>query len=470
MFPIARVAFVIIGVAAAGVDPAFGSGLHSGTGGGLRNAAWRRGLEMAIEVEAIPLFARQTNRMCSACHVNAHYIELTEMGRTFKLNAYRLTKVDSAQGEIEENTAGGRRELLLNRIPLLGFMLQTSYTATQKAQPGSENGTALLPEQLSLFLGGRISPKTGGFLQITYSQPDGSFGVDNIDFRFADSARVFSKGALVGLSLNNNPTVQDLWNTTPAWSFPWASSSVAPTPAATVLIDGNLAQQVIGVTASTMWNKRIYGEVGVYSSAIAGQKVPLDSAASGTIKGVAPYWRVAFPWSRGKNYSMVGAYGMSAKIYGVTGATNRFTDVAFDFMDQVKLGTRVFALHGTWIHEKQTWDPGEAANVSNTLDTYRMDVQWHPGHRVALMLSPFATSGSSDSVLYVPEALSGSRTGSPNSDGLIGEVDLNPWDNVRVQFQYVAYGKFNGSSQDYDGSGRNAAHNNTLYVVAWLMF
>jgi len=73
-------------------------------------------------------------------------------------------------------------------------------------------------------------------------------------------------------------------------------------------------------------------------------------------------------------------------------------------------------------------------------------------------------------VRYAPEAISGSRTGSPNSDGLIAEVDVNPWDNVRLQFQYVAYGKFNGSSQDYDGFARNAADNNTLYVVTWVVF
>jgi hypothetical protein len=420
----------------------------------------------------VPLFARQTNRMCSACHTNSHYLELTEMGRTFKLNAYRLTKIDSLLGDIQENTAGGRKELTLNLIPLLGFMVQTSYTATQKSQPGTQNGSALLPDQLSLFVGGRISPKTGGFVQVTYSSPDGSFGIDNVDLRFADSARLFSKGALIGLSVNNNPTVQDLWNTTPAWSFPWASSSVTPTPAATTLIDGNLGQQVVGVTANTMWNKQVYGELGVYRSAVVGHSGPLDSTASDAISGVAPYWRVAFPRAQGNNYLMVGAYGLSANIYpaGVTGPTNRFTDVAFDIMDQMKLGLRGLAVHGTWIHETQRWDAGGAANASNTLDTYRADIQLHLAHTFTLILSPFATSGSSDTVLYAPEEVGGSRTGSPNSDGLIAEVDVNPWDNVRVQFQYVAYGKFNGSSQDYDGFGRNAAHNNTLYVVAWMVF
>jgi hypothetical protein len=420
----------------------------------------------------VPLFARQTNRMCSACHTNSHYIELTEMGRTFKLNAYRLSKIDSLLGTIEENTPEGQRQLLLNLVNSLGFMLQTSYTATQKAQPGTQNGTALMPDQLSLFLGGRFSPKTGGFIQVTYDPQAGTFGMGNVDLRFADSARVFSKTAVVGLSVNNNPTVQDLWNSTPAWGFPWASSSVAPTPAATALIDGNLGQRVLGVTANTMWNRRVYGELGVYRSAVVGQSAPLDSTASGAISGVAPYWRVAFPWSGGGNYLMVGAYGMTANIYptGVTGPTNRFTDVAFDFMDQLKFGPRILTFHGTWIHETQRWDAGGAANLSNTLDTYRMDVQVHFEHRFVLMVSPFATHGSTDAGLYVPKPVNGSRTGRPSSNGFLVEVDFDAWDNVRLQFQYLTYTWFNGSSRNYDGFGRNAADNNMLYVVAWLVF
>lgn len=429
-------------------------------------------LARSAEADRVPLFARQTNRMCSACHTNSHYLELTDMGRTFKLNGYRLSKIDSLLGTIEENTPGGRSELLLSLANSLGFMLQTSFTTTQKAQPGTQNGTALLPDQLSLFLGGRISPKTGGFIQVTYDPQEGTFGMDNVDLRFADSARVFSKTAVVGLSVNNNPTVQDLWNSTPAWGFPWASSSVTPTPAATALIDGNLGQRVLGVTANTMWNKRVYAEFGVYRSMAVGQSAPLDSTASGVISGVAPYWRIALPWSRGSNYLMVGAYGMSANIYpsGITGPTNRFTDVAIDFMDQAKFGLRILAFHGTWIHETQRWDAGDAANLTNTLDTYRADVQVHFAHAFCLVVSPFTTHGSSDTLLYVPEPVSGSRTGSPNSTGLIAELDYDMWDNVRLQVQYVTYSKFNGSSQDYDGSGRNAAHNNTLYVVTWLVF
>ena len=40
----------------------------------------------------------------------------------------------------------------------------------------------------------------------------------------------------------------------------------------------------------------------------------------------------------------------------------------------------------------------------------------------------------------------------------------------KLSLQYIIYNKFNGSSTNYDGEGRNAADNNTLYVIGWVVF
>ena len=42
--------------------------------------------------------------------------------------------------------------------------------------------------------------------------------------------------------------------------------------------------------------------------------------------------------------------------------------------------------------------------------------------------------------------------------------------NLRFSLQYTAYETFNGASQNYDGKGRNAADNNTLYLATYLMW
>ena len=42
--------------------------------------------------------------------------------------------------------------------------------------------------------------------------------------------------------------------------------------------------------------------------------------------------------------------------------------------------------------------------------------------------------------------------------------------NLRVGLQYTVYTKFDGSSHNFDGTGRNASDNNTLRVFAWFAF
>ena len=413
-----------------------------------------------------PSFARQTGLACNVCHT--HYPELTATGRAFKLNGYVFRRADSLQGRSPE----GQQNLLLNLVTPLSFMLQTSFTATKKAPPGTQNGVVFFPDQLSLFTGGEVTPHVGGFLQVTFDPQSGALGLDNADFRYANHTTLFGRHTTYGLSLNNNPTVQDIWNSTPAWGFPYGSSAAAPAPSAAAQIDGTLGQQVAGLTAYTLWNGDVYLEAGAYRSAPIGVSRPLDSTAAGVLSGVAPYWRVAFPNTFGKHYLSVGTYGMSLKTFpaGVSGPANRFTDIAFDLSYLLPLGPNSFTTDATWIHETQYWDAGGAANAKNTLNTVRFDAMYHLGHEYAFTVAPFVTTGSTDTLLYAPAPLTGSRLGSPNFSGVIGEVDVMPWQNLRMQFQYVYYGKFNGSRTDYDGAGRNASDNNTVYVLFWLLF
>ena len=83
----------------------------------------------------------------------------------------------------------------------------------------------------------------------------------------------------------------------------------------------------------------------------------------------------------------------------------------------------------------------------------------------------FRTPGNADDLLYnTGEAVTGSATGSPKTSGYILELDWLPRRDVRFLLQYTAYRNFNGSRTDYDGFGRNASDNNTLYVLGWFMF
>src|SRR6202008_574448 len=186
--------------------------------------------------------------------------------------------------------------------------------------PGvAQNGTAGFPQQLSLFYAGKIAPNFGAFFQITYANDSGTMGIDNTDLRFADTMLLADNSPLTyGVTLNNNPTVQDLWNSTPAWGFPFAASALAPTPTAATLIDNGLAQQVIGLGAYASWNDLLYVEFDAYRGLSADAQGKLGITASGppnTLHGFAPYWRVALEHSFGNHYLEIGTYGISAQIF-----------------------------------------------------------------------------------------------------------------------------------------------------------
>jgi len=430
-------------------------------------------LVAAGTARAIPSFARQTKLPCSACHTQ--FPELNAFGRVFKLNGYTLRMIET----IEASDTAGHQDLAINLMPLPSVMFQASETYTARPQPGTTNGTVLLPDQLSVFLAGAITPKVGAFVQVTYDPQSGTIGLDNTSIRYATPISLASRPGVFGLSLNNNPSVEDLWNSTPAWGFPFASSAVAPTPAATTLVDGALAQQVAGLSAYVFWNDAIYAEIGGYRWAPQGASALPSSADSGVVEGVAPYWRVALTRGIGQGEFEIGTYGMTASrqpagyVWG--GFTDRYTDVAFDAQYQQTFANgNSLTIAGTWIHESRSLGASVmdslAAVKAQTLNTFRVRATYHFGQAYALTLGPFMTSGTADSLLYAPGPVGGSRTSSPNSSGLIAELDWNPWMNTRLALQYTAYTKFNGASSNYDGNGRSAANNNTLYLVAWLMY
>ena len=117
-----------------------------------------------------------------------------------------------------------------------------------------------------------------------------------------------------------------------------------------------------------------------------------------------------------------------------------------------------------------TIDRGHPPVAENTLDTFRADASVLTASRIGLTGGFITRWGDSDTGLYAPDPVFGSLSGSPNSTGVIAELSAMPWLNTRIGLQYVWWTKFNGGKTDYDGSGRNAKDNNTLYGYVWLAF
>ena len=276
--------------------------------------------------------------------------------------------------------------------------------------------------------------------------------------------------------------MEDLWNSTPAWGFPYAASSVAPAPAASVLLDGGLDQQVGGLGGYIYYANLIYGALALYRTTNDGIARPLGAGTTPdtVTDGAVPYWRLALHHQWEEHSIELGTYGIWADIHSGqdgSGPTDSFKDYAFDAQYQYIHKPHLFSFQGTWIHEKQEWDAGllsgAAANSSDTLRTFKANASYFYESHAGIIggsLGYFSTTGDTDILLYSPDPIDGSRTGSPDTRGFILEGDFVFMNNYKLSLQYTAYDKFNGADRDYDGSGRAASDNNTLYLLVWLMF
>ncbi len=434
----------------------------------------------ARTAEAVPSFAAQTGQPCTACHVGGFGPQLTPFGRAFKIGGF---------------TQGGGEETLRSKIPFSAMVL-SSFSNTAKAQPGaasthfaSNNNFAI--DQVSIFFGHRVNDYVGALVQATYNgvnaaSPDPAsptFFLDNSDIRVTAPFDYGDSTIRVGISLNNNPTVQDPYHTTFAWGFPYVASPLNLTPGANPLLAGGLAGSTIGATAYAWWNNALYVEFGGYRAMEQGTAKFFGTfPGMGTINGVAPYGRIAYEWNWNGQSAHVGLLGMAAAIQPnyVSGiGSDKYSDLAADASYQyIGDGTHTVTLQAIGLHESQslsaTAGQGGADTSKHGLDQLRFNASYYYMNTYGLTAGLVRTWGTSDATYY------GSRTGRPNSTGLLLEADWipfgkdgswgSPWANLRFGAQYTAFTEFNGAVNNYDGTGRNARDNNTIYLFTWLIF
>lgn len=442
-------------------------------------------LLIPLTSRAVPSFARQMNMQCVACHTE--YPVLTEFGRQFKLGGYTLSTGQSD-------------------APPFAVMLQPSFTHTQADQPGgaapgyNANDNFALT-QASIFYSGRLfgpyatkmfgasnaefANKLGVFMQVTYDGIGKAWSWDNTEFRFADNTTVAGKAVTYGLYLNNNPTMQDPWNSTPAWGYPFTSSHLAPTPAGDTLIDSSVAQQVGGAGGYAMIDNSLYIDLAGYRTLDRHSQKALgvDPEGQTQISGVAPYWRIAFVRPVGPGSLEFGTFGLAADTLpgrDPSAGRDRIVDVGLDAQYQATFEHFDLTAIGSWIHERDRWRASQTLGlVSNRTDRLRdfkatlntlYDKTW------GLTGQYFVKKGDRDALLYADSA-----TGSPRSDGFVLQTTCLPFNkaggpafwprsNVKLSLQYTFYDRFNGAKTNYDGAGANARDHNTLYLEAWTAF
>ncbi len=421
---------------------------------------------------ALPSYARQTGAPCAQCHTIAFGPQLTPYGRQFKLNGY-------VWGE----TKGS---IPLSLMAVAGYN-QTSKDLPEAPAPHFSTNDNFALNELTGFIAGRITQHMGAFIEAAYSGVERHTAWGAFDVRYARTGQLGGKGIVYGVSLNNNPTVTDLWNSTPVWSFPYTGSHLAPGPgAAPVLFDG-ISERVLGPNVYMMIDDHLYLEAGAYKGMSDNwlDKVGLSAEENLHLDGLATYWRAAWQFDKDRSSYSIGVLGLNVKQQPDPAArlTDRYSDIGFDATYQFAGDNGISATGNLlYVHETRHLDAafaaGESDSSANHLNQLQLDatIAWH--QTWVGSVGWFDTTGSNNAGLFPAAEIDGSANGSPNSRGYTLQLEYvpfgktnsfgAPWMNARFGLQYKGYQRFNGGSSNYDGFGRSASDNNTLFVFAWL--
>lgn len=418
-----------------------------------------------FEASAIPLFNRQTGQNCVACHAGGQFPELTPYGRLFKLTGYTI----------------GERTVPVSAMALVSVSkVANTSKSDDPAGDFQKNGTLIFPTA-SLFLGGKVTDNVAAFAQITYDafavqDGDGRFhghsSADNIDLRYADRFIDPSRDLIVGVSANNNPSVADPWNTAAAWM----QYVPVPSPTSSRFVDGNAPYpgfaaggNIAGLTAYAFWNRSVYAELGAYGTSkglLSFMSAGVPETDKTRLDGLSPYWRLAYNREWGAHTFMLGTSGMSARIFDdpldPSAGSHKFRDVGVDAQYQYLLDPHAVTAQAAYTRNRVV--DGNRSSVFRAKLTYVYQAKY--GGSAGL----FHLTGTTDPAGIDPTRVSGNATGDPATRGWTAEAFWTPIQNLRLGVQYTAYGVFNGSSTNYDGAGRNASDNNTLFLYGWLAY
>jgi hypothetical protein len=290
-----------------------------------------------------------------------------------------------------------------------------------------------------------------------------------------------------------------------------------PSPTSHQFVDGSAPYpgygsggNIAGLNAYMFWNQTVYAELGAYRTADKGlsfMRAGVSDADKTRLSGVNPYWRLAISREWGPHNLMVGTSGMVAHVYDAGANTGdaanlgTFRNTGLDAQYQYLLDPHTVTVQ--LAHMRQAQDhsantfaggapgfflsdgvtPIAAASPSDTTNTFRAKVSYIYRARYGGSLAYFNRTGSTntlnqssgyDATGAITSAdstrVTGNLRGNPATRGLTYEAFWMPWQHVRVGAQYTVYSVFNGASSNYDGFGRNASDNNTLFLYAWYSF
>ncbi|BAP89290.1 putative high molecular mass cytochrome c [Burkholderiales bacterium GJ-E10] len=467
-------------------------------------------LGLTAPAQAIPLFARQTGHNCAACHIS--YPELTAYGREFKLNGYTF-------GEAQP-------------IPL-AFAMMGEYDTMPSVKSGAGASSAGLNHaqfvQYSVFFGGRITDNLGVFGQMSGSGAGmpgtSSFSptVDNTEARYVHrftNSGSLEPEAVLGVYVNNDYTMQDVWNAVPAWRFPWFPYSNYPSPLVgpgipgTFLDNFSVPGATVGIGTYLWWHKTIYAEFALRrntngalsefnwgNGANPGGLATTASTNPNNVGGFqgeavdnyAPYYRIAYSHDWGYNSVEAGLFGTDARTCVIqvtgsnaafgsstcsTGATpnafNYYRDIGIDSQYQYNKGEPwVYTASGSYIIEHSN----QIANGfgDSTLKEFNVRGTAYYNRQYGLTVGWTDFTGQSSGGAYQFNDATGTPvagSGNPATTYWTLEANYLPMQDLRFSLMYQAFTKLDGYTSGIPGyaGNTNPSDFNRLTGAIWWVF
>jgi hypothetical protein len=188
---------------------------------------------------------------------------------------------------------------------------------------------------------------------------------------------------------------------------------------------------------------------------------------------------------------MVGTTGMIARVYdgqsisdpSNSDSYNRIQTTGLDVQYQYILDPHTFTAQLAYMQQVTDYSPNTMASdpslgdptltpygPSDTINTTRLKLAYTYLAKYGGSVSLFSADGTSNALSQDLTRVTGNLAGNPGTSGFTLEAFYLPIQNLRLGAQYTAYDKFHGASSNYDGFGRDASDNNTLFVYAWFAF
>jgi hypothetical protein len=293
-----------------------------------------------------------------------------------------------------------------------------------------------------------------------------------------------------------------------------------PSPSSSQFIDGaapypgyGVGGNTSGLTAYAFLDEHLYLEAGAYRStrgALAFMKLGQPTSNLTRLQGNAPYLRAAWNLAWGASTLMIGGSTMTSRVYDDPAAPDpttlhRFRDSSVDAQYQWLLDPHALTLQAVATRQLHRYpdflagqvpafvdaqgNPLPPSSPSDVLRLLRTKASYTWRATYGGSVSYFDLSGTTNtlnqssgydpltgtittsSAAAAPSTrVNGNLTGNPRTTGETLEAYWLPWQNLRIGAQYTFYQRYNGSARNYDGFGRNASDNDSLFVYAWFAY